>query len=138
MANIINSRIILRNDALSAWNQSQKKLLKGEMALALHTEEGAYKNKYEIRIGEGDKTFSQLAPTNLVIPYDAISGVTAAAEYALSVSNDRYSACLTKDGEQAGSVFSIEFLIGWFNSLQRNYDEQIGVLSNSLTSLSSE
>ena len=128
MANIINSRIILRNDALSAWNQSQKKLLKGEMALALHTEEGAYKNKYEIRIGEGDKTFSQLAPTNLVIPYDAISGVPAAAEYTLSVSEDGLSACLTKDSEQAGSVFSVK-------QLSDEFDGKIDRLNTDLTSL---
>ena len=160
MANTINTRIILRNDTLSAWNQSQKKLLKGEMALALHTEDGKYKNKYEIRIGEGDKTFSQLSPTNLVIPYTAISGIPAAAEYALSVSEGGLSACLTKDGVQAGAVFSVKKLSDDFdnritslrndliqystklrddlNSLSINAGAAKDILSNAITGISSE
>ena len=140
MANTINTRIILRNDTLSAWNISQKKLLKGEMALALHTEEGAYKNKYEIRIGEGDKTFSQLSPTNLVIPYTAISGIPAAAEYALSVNG--LSACLTKDGVQAGDVFSVQALSDAIDTANSNIQELCttvtATISNAITGISNE
>ena len=34
MANTINTRIVLRNDELSAWEDSSKILLKGEVAFA--------------------------------------------------------------------------------------------------------
>lgn len=66
MAQSINTRLILRNDTLANWQASTKVLLKGEVALALSGD------KYEIRIGDGDKTWSQLSSTNFVLPVDNV------------------------------------------------------------------
>ena len=135
MANIINSRVILRNDILSSWEHSDKKLLKGEMALALHTA-GEFKDKYEIRIGDGAKTFSELAPTNIVIPYTAISGMPAAAEYELSVNG--LSACVVKDGQQAGSVFSVQALSDAISAVADSISNATSGLALSVSNLSGE
>ena len=53
--NVLNTRIALRNDYLSAWAGSSLKLNAGEVALGLR-EDGSY----EMRIGTGDKTWSEL------------------------------------------------------------------------------
>jgi hypothetical protein len=83
-------------------------LLKGEAALARLTDEN--RDKYEIRIGTGDKTWQELSPCNLVIPYTSISGMPAGITYVLSVSDNSLSAALiSSDGTssgQAGTVFS--------------------------------
>ncbi len=52
----ISTRLVLRNDDLSAWNSSNVELLKGEAALARLT--GDLSDFYEVRIGTGDKTWS--------------------------------------------------------------------------------
>lgn len=54
----INTRLVLRNDALSAFEASTVPLLKGEMALARRSD-----GNYEVRIGcaDSDKTWSQLS-----------------------------------------------------------------------------
>jgi len=59
MANTSNikTRIILRNDELSNWNTSDLVLNQGEIALA-RREDGSY----EMRIGNGGKTWTQLGP----------------------------------------------------------------------------
>jgi len=51
----IRTRIVLRNDDLSNWNESNLVLNAGEVALA-RREDGSY----EMRIGKGDKTWSEL------------------------------------------------------------------------------
>lgn len=138
---IINSRVILRNDVLSNWNKSEKKLLKGEMALALHTE-GEYKDKYEIRIGDGTNKFSGLAPTNIVIPYTAISGMPAAAEYTLSVSTDGLSACVAKGDTAAGAVFSVKGLSDAITAVAGDVGQLCttvtATISNAITGISNE
>lgn len=75
----INTRIVLRNDTLANWNSSSKTLLKGEAALALLPDG----KNYQLRIGTGDKTWSELEPSNVIIPAQNISGLTY-AEYQLS------------------------------------------------------
>lgn len=113
--NTVNTRLILRNDDLSNWNQSSKILLRGEAALAKHTS-GDYAGRYEIRIGNGEDAFSALAPTNVVFPWDAISGAPAAATYELSVSENNLSACVISTDVNnnitgtAGDVFSLQGL----------------------------
>lgn len=68
----INTRIVLRNDALSAWEKSTKALLKGEAALALR-EDG----KYEIRIGtDGTKTWNDLSASGIVLSTANILGLS--------------------------------------------------------------
>jgi hypothetical protein len=62
MANTINTRIVLRNDELSAWEESSKVLLKGEVALAKLSES----NEFEMRVGTGDKTWNQLSDSNVI------------------------------------------------------------------------
>ena len=52
----ISTRLVLRNDDLSAWNKSSVKLLQGEAALARLS--GDLSGFYEVRIGTGDKTWS--------------------------------------------------------------------------------
>ena len=52
----ISTRLVLRNDDLSAWNSSTVVLLKGETALARLS--GDLSDFYEVRIGTGDKTWS--------------------------------------------------------------------------------
>lgn len=63
-AKTINTRIVLRNDELSAWEKSEKQLLKGEVAFARLS--GT--NDFEMRIGTGDKTWNQLSDSNVVVP----------------------------------------------------------------------
>lgn len=58
MANI-TTRINLRNDALSNWLTSDVLLNKGEVALARLS--GELSDRYEMRVGVGDKTWSQLS-----------------------------------------------------------------------------
>jgi len=60
--NPINTRIILKNDELSAWDESSLILKQGEIALA-RREDGSY----EMRIGNGNKTWTQLGPQNYML-----------------------------------------------------------------------
>ena len=56
MANTtIKTRVLLRNDELSNWADSTLVLGAGEIALARRTA-----GSYEMRIGKGDKTWSEL------------------------------------------------------------------------------
>ena len=64
MANTINTRIVLRNDELSAWEDSSKVLLKGEVAFA----KLSGSDEFEMRIGTGSKTWNQLSDSNVVVP----------------------------------------------------------------------
>lgn len=69
----ISTRLVLRNDDLSAWNASKVELLKGEAALARLT--GDLSDFYEVRIGTGDKTWSQLGSSNIRIPAKNVEGL---------------------------------------------------------------
>lgn len=69
----ISTRLVLRNDDLSAWNASNVELLKGEAALARLT--GDLSDFYEVRIGTGDKTWSQLGSSNIRIPAKNVEGL---------------------------------------------------------------
>ena len=73
MANI-TTRISLRNDLLSAWQSSTVKLNKGEVVLARLS--GELSDKYEMRVGVGDKTWSQLSGGGIVIPAENVTGLT--------------------------------------------------------------
>ena len=64
MASTINTRIVLRNDELSAWEDSSKVLLKGEVAFA----KLSGSDEFEMRIGTGSKTWNQLSDSNVVVP----------------------------------------------------------------------
>lgn len=75
MANI-TTRISLRNDALSNWNASTVLLNKGEVALARLS--GELSDKYEMRIGVGDKTWSQLSSGGIMVPAENVVGLTEA------------------------------------------------------------
>ena len=56
MANTtIKTRVLLRNDELSNWAESTLVLGAGEIALARRID-----GSYEMRIGKGDKTWSEL------------------------------------------------------------------------------
>jgi len=65
------TRISLRNDVLSNWTSSTIVLNKGEVALARLDGD-----KYEMRIGVGDKTWSQLSGGGIVIPAENVTGLT--------------------------------------------------------------
>ena len=69
----ISTRLVLRNDELSAWSASDVELLKGEAALARLS--GNLSDFYEVRIGTGDKTWSQLGGSNLRIPAKNVEGL---------------------------------------------------------------
>lgn len=69
----ISTRLVLRNDDLSAWNKSQVVLLNGEAALARLA--GDLSGFYEVRIGTGDKTWSQLGSSNIRIPAKNVEGL---------------------------------------------------------------
>lgn len=66
----INTRIILKNDELSNWNKSGLVLKPGEIALA-RREDGSY----EMRIGQGDKTWSQLGNQNFMLSASQVIGL---------------------------------------------------------------
>ena len=71
MANTtINTRIILRNDELSSWENSNLKLNSGEIALA-RREDGSY----EMRIGKDNKTWNQLSGKNFMLSADQVIGL---------------------------------------------------------------
>lgn len=65
----VNTRLVLRNDTVTNWQNSAKILLKGEVALALLSD-----NKYDIRIGDGTKSWKDLS-SNVVIPVENISNL---------------------------------------------------------------
>ena len=65
------TKIALRNDALSNWNVSEDRLLRGEVALGQRED-----SKYEVRIGVGDKTWNELSGSNMVIPAENVIGLT--------------------------------------------------------------
>lgn len=69
----IKTRIQLRNDQLSNWTGSQKTLLNGEVALARLS--GELSDKYEVRIGVGNKTWDQLSGSNFMIPAENVVGL---------------------------------------------------------------
>lgn len=52
----INTRIVLRNDSLSAWENSSKVLLKGEVALGRRDD-----GSYDLRVGDGEHAWSGLS-----------------------------------------------------------------------------
>lgn len=65
------TRISLRNDVLSNWLTSNIALNKGEVALARLDGD-----KYEMRVGVGGKTWSQLSGCSIVIPAENVTGLT--------------------------------------------------------------
>jgi hypothetical protein len=66
----INTRIILKNDELSNWNGSTLVLKPGEVALA-RREDGSY----EMRIGNGLSTWSELGNQNFKLSADQVIGL---------------------------------------------------------------
>lgn len=72
MANL-TTRISLRNDTLLNWQNSTVVLNKGEVALARLTGENS--DKYEMRIGVGDKTWNQLSDGGIMIPAANVVGL---------------------------------------------------------------
>lgn len=101
----INTRIVLRNDVLSNWNASSKILLKGEAALARLS--GDLSSYYQMRIGTGDKTWSQLEPSNIIIPFSNISGLTDAILSTETNTTYQISAVSLSSGE-TGSSFQLQ------------------------------
>ena len=75
MANI-TTRISLRNDVLSAWQNSSVKLNQGEVALARLS--GELSDRYEMRIGVGNKTWNELSDGGIQIPAENVTGLTEA------------------------------------------------------------
>lgn len=73
MANI-TTKIVLRNDTLSAWQNANPVLLKGEIGLARLS--GDLSSKYELRIGDGTSNWNSLSATNIIIPAENVSGLT--------------------------------------------------------------
>lgn len=100
--NIVNTRIILRNDTLEKWQSSTNVLLKGEVALA--SLPGDLSATYQMRIGTGDKTWNELEPSNIIIPSQNISCLTY-DEYSLSSlsADDGYSAAFQLYGKDSKS-----------------------------------
>ena len=77
MANTnLNTRIILCNDTTLNWADSEKVILKGEMAIEL-TENGSAK----IKIGDGVKTFSQLSYATMT-PDEVNAAIASAVQKA--------------------------------------------------------
>ena len=72
----INTRINLRNDTLLRWLVSNAKLNKGEVALARMS--GQLSDRYEMRIGVGDKTWSELSSGGLQVPIKNVTGLESA------------------------------------------------------------
>ena len=72
----ITTRINLRNDTLEHWNGSTVVLNKGEVALARLS--GELSDKYEMRIGVGDKTWSQLSSGGIMVPAENVVGLNEA------------------------------------------------------------
>ena len=71
MANTtIKTRVLLRNDELSNWIESTLALGAGEIALARRPD-----GSYEMRIGKGDKTWSQLGDQNFMLSASQVIGL---------------------------------------------------------------
>lgn len=100
--NIVNTRIVLRNDTLEHWQSSTNVLLKGEVALA--SLPGDLSAAYQMRIGTGNKTWNDLEPSNIIIPSQNISCLTY-DEYSLSSrsADEGYSAVFQLYGKESKS-----------------------------------
>lgn len=72
----ITTRINLRNDTLSNWLASTAKLNKGEVALARLS--GELSDRYEMRVGVGNKNWSQLSSGGLQVPINNVTGLAEA------------------------------------------------------------
>lgn len=142
MANTINTRLILRNDQLTAWQQSQKVLLKGEAALAEHTISG--NTKFDIRIGDGVHTWSELSSTNIIIPASAISGTIAAENmpgmviYQLSANDSNTQVALVSASSDSPNTFAqVGDTLVDFDALSNAFANfNSGAAGQTLTSLS--
>lgn len=69
----IKTRLQLRHDVLSAWEKSTDKLFAGEIAFAENTD-----GTFTMKVGDGDKTWSQLSASPIVWTADQIIGLTDA------------------------------------------------------------
>lgn len=101
----ITTRISLRNDLLSNWNGSTVVLNKGEVALARLS--GDLSDKYEMRIGVGDKTWSQLSSCGIMVPAENVVGLTAAIA-ALSTSYYETSDIAQLSGSYVNGDIAVE------------------------------
>lgn len=149
MANkTINTRLILRNDSLANWTNSTVKLLKGEVALAKISDEN---NNYEVRVGVGDKTWSELGSSNIVVPASAISNLVSTIQSNETNTTYQIVADTLKDGE-TGHAFKLQskekgadtwtdvdgsrFVVPAFDTT--DIDTKITTLSTDLGTLSSD
>ena len=86
--NTIKTVIKLRNDTLANWETSTVKIRQGEVALALHTEDGG--SWYEMRIGvptanDVGKTWNELSSSKVKIPHtEVIDWNSSIYEYRLN------------------------------------------------------
>ena len=109
MANInkINTRILLRNDELSNWADSSLVLGAGEIALARRTD-----GSYEMRIGNGLSTWSQLGEQNFMLSANQVIGLEDSIE-SLSTSHYEVSALNQLTGDyNNGDTAVVKTLIG--------------------------
>lgn len=65
----INTRIALKTDETSAWNDSQLKLMRGELAI-----EQLSTGQFKLHVGQGEKTFNQIK-NDIVIDADNVIGL---------------------------------------------------------------
>lgn len=96
------TRISLRNDVLSNWLSSTIVLNKGEVALARLDGD-----KYEMRVGVGDKTWSQLSGGGIVIPAENVAGLTETISQ-LSTSYYETSAIAELTGDFVNGDIAVE------------------------------
>lgn len=145
---VINTRLVLRNADLSAWEKSTVQLLKGEVALAQLS--GDQAGQYKVRIGTGDKTWNELSDQGqLIIPATNVEGLTEAIA-ALSTSyyetddiaklSDEYvngDIAVEKkdiaDGKQEYCAYRYDKTSGEWKALDGNYNAENVYLKDNMT-----
>lgn len=101
----INTRIVLRNDTIAAWESSTKAILKGEVALALR-EDG----KYEVRIGKDNtNTWNDLSTSGIVLSASNILGLADYINDTVTDTNTTYKIVSTDlTSTETGSSFVLQ------------------------------
>lgn len=101
-------KIQLRNDTVANWAKSDPVLLKGEAALGRL--DGALSNYYQLRIGVDGKKWSELEPSNIMIPAANVSGLTGVIDETETNTVYTLSSVALNEGETGNSfqLFSHE------------------------------
>ena len=136
-AKTINTRIVLRNDEQAAWERSTKDLLKGEVAFARLS--GELSDSFEMRIGTGDKTWSELSASNVVVPDSTkfYEKATLAELEAVAGKNGDIGVVkeLIADGKYSYTAYRFDKAANGWVALDGNYSADNVIFDSNITAM---